>query len=143
MARHETAHAGARCLEWTRAFGRSLAAAVEKRRRTSRGLGRAMPILMAVSAACSAQAGAGDPSAGAAAPSGSPGSTGSTASSSPGAGGEKGTGGRGDDACSDYAGLATSEEIALTPRANAEAEILALEATGALLAPSEVYQRIG
>lgn len=38
--------------------------------------------------------------------------------------------------------IATSAQIAQTPQSNAEAEVLTLEATGALIAPLEVYVRV-
>jgi hypothetical protein len=44
--------------------------------------------------------------------------------------------------CNAYKGLATPAEIALSPRADVEAEMLALEATGVLVAPTSVYDRI-
>lgn len=44
--------------------------------------------------------------------------------------------------CSHYRGLASPAEIALTPRENTEAEILAIEATGSFLADPVIYQRI-
>ena len=40
-------------------------------------------------------------------------------------------------------GLCAPAEIALSPMADGEAEMLALEATGALVAPASVYDRIG
>jgi len=45
--------------------------------------------------------------------------------------------------CDDYEGLATPEEVATTPRADAEVEILALRAGDVLLAPDDVVARIG
>jgi hypothetical protein len=44
--------------------------------------------------------------------------------------------------CSWVDALATPAELAATPRANAEAEWLALEVTGAFTAPSDVYDRV-
>jgi len=44
--------------------------------------------------------------------------------------------------CENFQGLATLEEISSTPRANAEAEILSLEASGKLVAPQNVYDRV-
>ncbi len=41
-----------------------------------------------------------------------------------------------------YKGMTTSAQIAQTPQLNAEAEVLTLEATGALIAPLEVYVRV-
>lgn len=46
------------------------------------------------------------------------------------------------DVCGDFQGMATPDEIAQTPRENAEAELLVLEATGAFIAPQEVYDRV-
>lgn len=46
------------------------------------------------------------------------------------------------DPCADYVGQATPEEIALTPRADEEAELLAIEATGLVVAPQTLYDRI-
>lgn len=56
-------------------------------------------------------------------------------------GGATGSGGY-VDPCADYKGLATSEEMAPSPYLDAEAEILAIEASGKFVAPKDVYQRI-
>jgi len=45
-------------------------------------------------------------------------------------------------ACEVFQGQATAAEINLSPFTNAEAEILALEASAKLLAPQHVYERI-
>jgi len=44
--------------------------------------------------------------------------------------------------CEDYEGLATPEEVAATPRADAEVEVLALRAGDVLLASDDVYARV-
>lgn len=44
--------------------------------------------------------------------------------------------------CSDYVGRATPEETAMTPLPNAEAELLAIEASGAIVAPLPLYDRV-
>ena len=66
-----------------------------------------------------------------------------------GAGGSGGTataqggqGGQTIDECAGYVGLDSPEALAATPRANADAEVLAYEATGRLTAPEDVYQRV-
>lgn len=41
--------------------------------------------------------------------------------------------------CYDYKGLATPAEIAQTPKENAEAELLTVEATGAFIAPLFIF----
>jgi hypothetical protein len=46
------------------------------------------------------------------------------------------------DACAGYRGLATPESIAQSPFSNAEAEVLAIEASGDVVAPPSVYSRI-
>lgn len=43
--------------------------------------------------------------------------------------------------CSDYVGRATPEETALTPQPNAEAELLAIEASGEIVAPLALHDR--
>lgn len=58
-----------------------------------------------------------------------------------GGGGSAGSGGW-PTTCGGYVGLATEADIAQSPRADPDAEILAYEATGKLLAPSEVYARV-
>jgi hypothetical protein len=44
--------------------------------------------------------------------------------------------------CDDYEGLAPPDVIALTPRENTEAEQLAIEGSGELVAPEAVYERV-
>lgn len=44
--------------------------------------------------------------------------------------------------CDDFVGLATAAEMEGTPKADAEAEVLAIEASGKFLAPEDVYARI-
>ena len=46
------------------------------------------------------------------------------------------------DACGNYQGLATPAEIAQTPKENAEAEQMTLEATDAFIAPQDIYERV-
>jgi len=84
--------------------------------------------------------------------SGATGSGGSTTTGSGGAttgsGGTTGSGAAGGStttgtgACDAFQGQATAAEIGLSPFANKEAEILALEASGKLIAPQHVYERI-
>lgn len=45
--------------------------------------------------------------------------------------------------CSDYVGQATPEQTAMTPRDDAEAELLAIEASGEIVAPQPLYDRVG
>jgi len=45
-------------------------------------------------------------------------------------------------ACTDYRGLASAEALARSPYSDAEAEVLALEASGAFVAAPDVYARI-
>jgi hypothetical protein len=52
----------------------------------------------------------------------------------------RGAGGTG--SCADYGGLATPGEIAQSPFPNAEAEVLAIEASGEVVAPMQAYTRI-
>lgn len=56
-------------------------------------------------------------------------------------GGTTGSGGYIDN-CADYKGLATAEEMAQSPYLDTESEILAIEASGKIVAPKDVYQRI-
>src|SRR5262245_35283507 len=58
-----------------------------------------------------------------------------------GSGGTPGSGGT-SGACAGYVPQATPSEIAKTPRANADAELLALETSGAFLAPDALYERV-
>lgn len=44
--------------------------------------------------------------------------------------------------CSDYVGRATPEQTAMTPLADAEAELLAIEASGEIVAPPALHDRI-
>lgn len=44
--------------------------------------------------------------------------------------------------CTGYTGLATRRELAASPRENTDAELLALEGSGALVAPTAVYERV-
>ena len=44
--------------------------------------------------------------------------------------------------CSDYVGQATPEQTAMTPRAEPEAELLAIEASGEIVAPQPLYERV-
>jgi hypothetical protein len=44
--------------------------------------------------------------------------------------------------CSDYMGSATPEQTATTPLANAEAELLAIEASGEIVAPPALHDRV-
>jgi hypothetical protein len=68
-------------------------------------------------------------------------STGGTSGAS--TGGTSGTGAGGStNACAGYTPQAEPGEIAATPRANATAEILALEASDTLVAPEALYQRV-
>ena len=46
------------------------------------------------------------------------------------------------DACAEYVPQATAREISTTPRANAAAEVLAVEASGELVAPDLLYERV-
>lgn len=59
-----------------------------------------------------------------------------------GSGGAGGVSGGGEGACADYVGSATPQETALTPRADVDVEILALRASGEVVAPTEIYQQI-
>lgn len=43
--------------------------------------------------------------------------------------------------CTDYMGTATPEQVAMTPRENAEAELLAIEASEEIVAPTALYER--
>ncbi|MCH9684200.1 MAG: hypothetical protein K0V04_22395 [Deltaproteobacteria bacterium] len=43
--------------------------------------------------------------------------------------------------CSDFVGQATPEQVAMTPREDEEAEQLALEASGEVVAPQDIYAR--
>lgn len=45
--------------------------------------------------------------------------------------------------CRGYVGQATPEQTAMTPRADAEAELLAIEASGEIVAPQPLYDRVG
>ena len=76
---------------------------------------------------------------------GQSGSGGAGSGGSAGAGGSSaGTGGgAGVGACSSFMGAATAEEVALTPRADSELELLALRATTRAVAPSDAYSRVG
>lgn len=80
---------------------------------------------------------------GAASVSSGPGGDGTTGTGGTDGAGGSGQGGGAASDCSAYKGLATPAEIALSPMADGEAEMLALEATGALVAPASVYDRIG
>jgi len=114
------------------------------------GLTASFLCLLATAAGCgdsstdqtSGSGGTGAGGGGAATTTGSGGSGGATT----GTGGAGATGGStgtaGGGACDDYQGQATATEIALSPFANKEAEILALEATGKLIAPQHAYERI-
>lgn len=51
-------------------------------------------------------------------------------------------GGDGTTPGSGFQGLTTPDQIAQTPKPNAEVEVLTLEATGAFIAPQEVYDRV-
>lgn len=44
--------------------------------------------------------------------------------------------------CRGYVGQATPDETAMTPRADAEAELLAIEASGEIVAPQPLYERV-
>jgi hypothetical protein len=69
--------------------------------------------------------------------------TGGTATGgSTGTAGGGGTGTGGGAACDGFQGQATASEIAASPYPDQEAEVLALEASGKLVAPKDVYQRI-
>ncbi|MEM7160555.1 MAG: hypothetical protein AAF799_47400 [Myxococcota bacterium] len=43
--------------------------------------------------------------------------------------------------CSDFMGAATPEQVAMTPRDDEEAELLAIEASEEIVAPTELYER--
>jgi hypothetical protein len=72
---------------------------------------------------------------------------GESGSSAGGSGGSAGSGdagspGGGEGPCDGFVGLATPAETALTPRADAVVERLALRATDRIVAPDAVYQRV-
>ena len=72
-------------------------------------------------------------------------STGGTGTGGTGTGGVTTTGGGGTGgagACAGYEGQASLAEIAASPFPNKEAEILAIEASGALVGPKHVYDRV-
>lgn len=71
---------------------------------------------------------------------GGAGGTGTAGGGVAGSAGEGGSAGAG--ACDDYVGLATPEEVALTPRADAGVELLAIRASNSLVAPQVVYERV-
>lgn len=65
-----------------------------------------------------------------------------TSSSSDGADSSDSTGSTLPPDCSDYVGQATPEQTAMTPRAEPEAELLAIEASGEIVAPQPLYERV-
>ena len=69
-------------------------------------------------------------------------SGGSGGASGGGQGGKSGHGGHGGDACETYKLQATPAELSKTPRPDADAEILALEAANTFIAPDALYNRI-
>jgi hypothetical protein len=97
----------------------------------------------ATSTSTSTGTGGGGGGAGGTAGEGGTGTAGEGGTGTGGAGtGATGGGGSGTGACDGYVGQATIAEIGLSPFADEEAEMLAIEASGKLVAPEHVYQRI-
>jgi hypothetical protein len=65
-----------------------------------------------------------------------------TSTSNDGASSGSSSGGVSPPDCSDYMGRATPEQTAMTPLADAEAELLAIEASGEIVAPPALHDRI-